>query len=563
MALIKVLRMALIQVFKKTKITATRFYEGGNGMIKTKSKLSAIFFGSITALNIQISVANADNLTVALAAEPTSMDPHYQNLTINNSMATQVYDALVLQDINQNLVPGLAVSWKPVGENTWEFKLRKGVTFHNGAVFSAEDVIATMKRAANVPNSPSSFATFIKGKTFEVIDDFTIQVSTAKPNPFIPNDMSRVSIIDSSFVDATTEDFNTGKAAFGTGPFKLKKWLPGDAIKLSRNDGYWGNVVDWNEVDIKPISDGTTRTAALIAGDVDFIERVPSSDLPTVEKRNGLKVFKSVSNRLLYLTLHMTEKPMRPYVTDKSGNAIASPFMDIRVRQAVSFAINREAIAAKVMDGLSFPAGQFSPKGYIGYNPALTADPHNLKKARALLAEAGYADGFKLTIHGPAGRYTNDTRILEAIAQMLTRVGIETSVETMPASVFFKRFARGGVNKTPEFTVAMSGYANGSGEPSHPLRIFIHTKQKERGYGPGNRNGYSNAEVDKLIEDGRASMNIEAGEKAFLKATEIAMKQYALVPIHHEIATWAGREGISYEHGALDSTFIHNIRLKR
>ena len=134
-----------------------------------------------------------------------------------------------------------------MGENTWEFKLRKGVTFHNGAVFSAEDVIATMKRAANVPNSPSSFATFIKGKTFEVIDDFTIQVSTAKPNPFIPNDMSRVSIIDSSFVDATTEDFNTGKAAFGTGPFKLKKWLPGDAIKLSRNDGYWGNVVDWND----------------------------------------------------------------------------------------------------------------------------------------------------------------------------------------------------------------------------------------------------------------------------------------------------------------------------
>ena len=255
----------------------------------------------------------------------------------------------------------------------------------------------------------------------------------------------------------------------------------------------------------------------------------------------------------------MTEKPMRPYVTDKSGNAIASPFMDIRVRQAVSFAINREAIAAKVMDGLSFPAGQFSPKGYIGYNPALTADPYNLKKARALLAEAGYADGFKLTIHGPAGRYTNDTRILEAIAQMLTRVGIET-VWKQCQRQFFKRFARGGVNKTPEFTVAMELCK----WFWRAIILFVFLSQTKReGIWPGNRNGYSNAEVDKLIEDGRASMNIEAGEKAFLKATEIAMKQYALVPIHHEIATWAGREGISYEHGALDSTFIHNIRLKR
>jgi peptide/nickel transport system substrate-binding protein len=259
----------------------------------------------------------------------------------------------------------------------------------------------------------------------------------------------------------------------------------------------------------------------------------------------------------------MTEEPTRPYVTDNDGNAIASPFMDVRVRKAVSLLINREAISEKVMDGLSFPAGQFSPKGYIGYNSDLKADPYDLKKAKELLAEAGFADGFKLTMHGPAGRYTNDTRILEAIAQMLSRAGIETSVETMPASVFFKRFARGGIDETPEFTVAMSGYANGSGEPSHPLRIFIHTKQKERGYGPGNRNGYSNAEVDKLIEDGRASMDIKAGEDAFLLATEIAMKEYALVPIHHEIATWAAQDEIAYEHGALDSTFIHNISNKK
>ena len=513
----------------------------------------------VSGLALFSSTLMADNLKVALAAEPTSMDPHYQNLTINNSFATQVFNALVLQDVNQNLIPGLASSWTPVDENTWEFKLRPGVKFHNGATFSAEDVVATMKRAANVPNSPSSFGTFIKGKTFEIIDDLTLHVSTEKPYPFTPNDMSRVAIIDSAFENATTEDFNTGKATFGTGPFTFSKWMPGDLIEIKRNDNYWGSAVEWDSITIRPIKDGTTRTAALISGDVDFIERVAPADLPNLEKRDGIKVFRSVSNRLLYLTLHMTDNPIKPYVTDLNDNPIPSPFQDFRMRKAVSLAINRQAISDRVMDGLSSPAGQFSPKGYIGYSPNLNADPYDPSQAKTLMAEAGYGDGFKLTIHGPAGRYANDTRILEAIAQMLSSIGIETSVETMPASVFFKRFARGGPDKKPEFTAAMSGYANGSGEPSHPLRIFIHTKQKERGYGPGNRNGYSNAEVDKMIEDGRASMDIENGEKLFIKATEIAMSEYALLPIHHVVATWAARDGVAYKHGALDSTFLHYI----
>ena len=188
----------------------------------------------VSGLALFSSTLMADNLKVALAAEPTSMDPHYQNLTINNSFATQVFNALVLQDVNQNLIPGLASSWTPVDENTWEFKLRPGVKFHNGASFSAEDVVATMKRAANVPNSPSSFGTFIKGKTFEIIDDLTLHVSTEKPYPFTPNDMSRVAIIDSAFENATTEDFNTGKATFGTGPFTFSKWMPGDLIEIKR-----------------------------------------------------------------------------------------------------------------------------------------------------------------------------------------------------------------------------------------------------------------------------------------------------------------------------------------
>jgi peptide/nickel transport system substrate-binding protein len=259
--------------------------------------------------------------------------------------------------------------------------------------------------------------------------------------------MSRISIIDAAFVDATTEDFNTGVASFGTGPFTFTKWLPGDLLEIKRNDHYWGSAVEWDNIIIRPISDGTTRTAALMAGDVDFIERVSPSDLPILESREGISIFKSVSNRLLYLTLHMTDSPIKPYVTDSNDKPIASPFRDVRMRKAVSLAINRKAIAERVMDGLSAPAGQFSPEGYIGYSNNLKPDLYDPEQAKELISAAGYADGFKLTMHGPAGRYSNDTRILEAIAQMLSRVGIDTSVETMPASVFFKRFARGGPDK--------------------------------------------------------------------------------------------------------------------
>ena len=237
--------------------------------------------------------------------------------------------------------------------------------------------------------------------------------------------------------------------------------MPGDLIEIKRNDTYWGASAEWDNILIRPIKDGTTRTAALISGDVDFIERVPPSDLPNVEGREGLSVFKSVSNRLLYVTLHMTDDPIKPHVTDLNDNPIASPFEDIRVRKAVSLAINRKAIADRVMDGLAAPAGQFSPMGYIGYSKNLKADGYDPDRAKELMVEAGYTDGFKLTMqwasNGPAGRYTNDTRILEAIAQMLSRIGIDTSVETMPASVFFKRFARGGVDKKPEFTAANVG----------------------------------------------------------------------------------------------------------
>jgi peptide/nickel transport system substrate-binding protein len=224
--------------------------------------------------------ADAKDLRMALASEPSSMDPHFHNLTPNNALTAHVFDRLVHFDANQKLIPGLAESWKTIDDKTWEFKLRTGVTWHDGSPFTADDVIATMERAPNVENSPASFGIYIKGKTFTKVDDHTIRITTTAPYPLMPNDLATVAIISRKYgATGKTDDYNTGKAAIGTGPFKFAEFVKADRYVLVRNDAYWGPKPVWTKLIVKPIKAGPARVAALLAGDVDVIEEVPTTDI--------------------------------------------------------------------------------------------------------------------------------------------------------------------------------------------------------------------------------------------------------------------------------------------
>src|SRR5262245_58455305 len=206
----------------------------------------SIGVASALALAALLSSANAAELKVGLAAPPSSMDPHFHNLSPNNSLLSHIFDRLVHQDPNQALIPGLAESWKAVNDTTWEFKLRKGVKFHDGSPFTADDVLCSFKRAPNVPNSPSSFGAALKAKTAEKVDDYTIVIKTQDPQPLLPNDVSSIAIVSKSAgCDAKTEDFNSGKAAVGTGPFKFVEYVPGDRVVMTVNEGYWGGKQIW------------------------------------------------------------------------------------------------------------------------------------------------------------------------------------------------------------------------------------------------------------------------------------------------------------------------------
>ena len=503
--------------------------------------------GTLAAVLISLSAAvSARELTIALASEPSSIDPHFHNLGPNNALARVIFDRLIMPDEKQRLKPGLAVSWKAIDDTTWEFKLRKGVKFHDGSSFTADDVVFTFQRAPDVPGSPSSFGTYLKKKEIVRIDDHTVHIKTPEPYPLMPNDMSTLSIVSRKHGEgANTEDYNSGKATIGTGAYKFVEYVPGDRIVLTRNENYWGDKPEWTEVTLKAIKSGPSRVAALLAGDVDLIEGTPPVDIERLKKNPDVTLSQGISNRVIYL--HMDhDRDDSPFVKAKDGGAIKNPLKDKRVRKAITHAVNRDAIVSRVMEGVAIKAGQLLPDGFFGRSPELQPVKYDPELAKRYLSDAGVGGGFKLTIHGPNDRYINDAKIAEAVAQMLTRVGIDTDVVTMPRSVYFKRASRGGPDGTPEFSFILVGWGSGTGEASSPLRSLLHTYDKSAGFGASNRGRYSNPEVDKLIEQALATVDDAKRQDLLAKATEIAIEDVGIVPLHYQVNTWAARKGIRY-----------------
>ena len=347
-------------------------------------------FAAGLALGALIIPTSAQELKVGLAAEPSAMDPHYHNLTPNNAVLSHVFERLVETDPKNKLIAGLAESWRAVNDTTWQFKLRQGVKWHDGSPFTADDVLFTFERAPNVPNSPSSFAAATRGKSLKKIDDYTVEISTATPYPLMPNDLSNVLIISRKHgAAATTADYNSGKAAIGTGAFKFSKFVPGAAVEVVRNDAYWGKKAAWDKVTFRPITSNPSRVAALEAGDVDLIEDVPPTDIERLNRNPKVTIAQATSRRVIYF--HMDQfRDETPFIKAKDGGAIKNPLRDKRVRQALSKAINRDAIVSRVMQGVAIPAGQLLADGFFGVSPRVQPTAFDLEGAKKLLAEAGY-----------------------------------------------------------------------------------------------------------------------------------------------------------------------------
>ena len=509
-------------------------------MLRTLRSAALVFVACAVAMS-----ANAKDREVAigLQAAITSIDPHYHNLSPNNSLLLHIYEPLVSRDPNGKLIPALAVSWKPLDDLTWEFKLRRNVKFHDGTPFTADDVVATYKRVPNVPNSPSSMATFVKPIVeTKVVDPYTIVFKTAAPHVLLPSDLSGVDIIPKAVAEkAATEDFNSGKAAIGTGPYKFVEYVPNQRVVLKANYGYWGGEEPWDQITFKILSNPTARVAALLSGDVQLIETVPTADIARLSHDKNFVLADKVTNRVIYVHLNQRSDKTVPFVTAKDGTPLdRNPFKDARVRKALSIAINRDAIADRIMEGKAVPAGQLLPDSFFGTSRKLKPPKYDPEGARKLLAAAGYPNGFALTIHGPNNRYINDEKIAQAIAQFYSRAGIDAKVETMPSSVYFTRATKG------EFGYMLLGWGTESNEQGSSLRSLIATNDPSKGMGVTNRAHYSNPVLDKQITDALMTMDDRKREAMIQQAAETAMNDTALIPIHYEVSTWATAKGFRY-----------------
>ena len=485
--------------------------------------------------------ASAANLTIGLSTDVTSLDPHYHNLTPNINLSQHVYGYLVQRNEKEQLEPGLATQWKPVDPTTWEFALRKGVKFHDGSDFTAADVVASINRIPKVPNSPSPFTAYTKQITkVEVVDPFTIRFHTATPYPLMPSDLTQVAIISKASENASTDDFNSGKAANGTGPYKLVRFAKGDRIELERFDGWWGGKTPWDRVTMRLLPQNAARVAALLAGDVDVIESVPTADIARLKQDKRFGMFREVVDRLIYIHLD-SNRDASPFVTDKDGRPLArNPLKDARVRKALSKAIDRKAIVQRVMEGEAVPWGQLVPDFLFGATPNLKVEAFDPEGARKLLAEAGWPDGFGVTLHSPNDRYVNDAKIAQAIAQMWTRIGVPTKVTAMPSATYFPQATE------LKFSTMLLGWSTGTGEASSSLKALLMTFNKDRGFGGTNRGRYSNSKVDAFTEDALQTVD-DVKRAAYLqRATEIVINDTGIIPIHFQVNTWAARNGVTY-----------------
>ena len=496
----------------------------------------------------------AADLVVGLSADVTAIDPHYHNLTPNNAVAAHLFDYLVLRSEKSQPIPGLATEWKAIEPTVWEFKLRRGVKFSDGSEFTAADVVASIDRVPKVPNSPSPFTAYTKQiAKIDVVDPYTIRFRTVSPYPLMPTDLTQIAIVSKGAAGASTEEFNSGKAAIGTGPYKLVRYAKGDRIELVRNDTWWGGRTPWEKVTLRLVTNDAARVAALLSGDVQAIENVPTADVARLKGDKRLAIYRQVSDRLMYVHLD-SDRASTPFVTAKDGKPLdRNPLKDANVRQALSIAVNRPLVVERVMENEAVPAGQLVPDFLFGATKNLKVEKYDPEGARKLLAQAGYPDGFALTLHATNNRYVNDAKIAQALAQMWTRIGVKTDVVAMPSATFFPQAT------DLKFSVLLVGWSTGTGESSSSLKALLMTFNRDRGYGTANRGRYSNGKVDALTEDALATVDDTKREAYLQRAAELAINDTGIIPLHFQVSLWATRDGIAYVPRVDEQTLAHRF----
>ncbi len=478
-------------------------------------------------------VAEAKDVTIGLTSDATILDPQAGEELSSNIMFYHIYDPLVRRDADMQFGPGLAESWTQKDATTWLFKLREGVKFHNGETLKASDVVFTMERLKG--SVMSNLSANIASAT--AIDDLTVEITTPGPYAALPNDLAAILILNEAYVKAVG-DTELGLKPMGTGPYMLTEWVKEDHITLAAFPDYYAGAAKIDTVVFRPITNPATRTAALLTGELDLVQDLAVRDVDRAKSEPGVTVLTQPS--LLNILLAMDVRAKSPTI-DLETN----PMTDHRVREAIARAIDVATIDKVIMNGLATASAQYVPASHVGFVEGADFHamyPFDVARAKELMAEAGYADGFKMTLDATNNRYVNDAQIAQALTSMLAQIGIDLQLNMMPKSNFW------GYIRVPSdnSSFIMSGWDVPSGDAGSMYNALFYSRDKKPGYGEVNRTSYSNAEVDALLDKADSTANMDERDAFLQDATKLLMADIPVIPVHYEQDIYAVHDGITF-----------------
>jgi peptide/nickel transport system substrate-binding protein len=497
--------------------------------------------------------ADARNLRWASQGDAATMDPHSQNETFNNSLSEFVYESLSTRGKKMELVPLLATSWSNPAPTKWIFNLRRGVRFQDGSAFTADDVVFSFNRARE---SGASFKTYaVLAGIPRKIDDYTVEFTTPVPNPVMPDTVASIYIMSRAWCEKNNvvkpQDFKNKEEtyavrnAMGTGAYQLVVWEAGVKILYRQNADWWGiregrfegNV---DTIEYRPIANAATRMAAIKSGQIDFVLDPPVQDVPRLREDKALTVWEGGENRVIFIGFDQARNEL--LYSDVKGK---NPFKDRRVRLALYQAVDINALKTQVMRGLAVPTAiALQDPKLAGVADSLDVRfPLDPARARQLLAEAGYPEGFGFTLTCPNDRYINDEKICVALAGMWARIGLNVKVETMPKSQYFPRAEKRDVS------AYMLGWGGGSSDAIFILKPVMHSRNNE-GAGQANYGDASNEALDQLIDRLEGEMNSVERRKMINQAVKLMQDEVHVIPLHRQVTAWVSRKGVSVVHRA-------------
>jgi peptide/nickel transport system substrate-binding protein len=501
------------------------------------------------ALILAAGSASAQTLRIGYADPVSSLDPQLNNYAGDRSVALHAFESLFNRNDIKTL-PGLAKSWKVIDDKTWQFDLRDDVKWQDGTPLTADDFVFSFERVRNVPGSVAAYTGAVRTvESVSAKDAHTLIIKTRSPNANLVPDIDSIYIVSRHVGEhATSADYNSGKAMVGTGPYKFVSFVPGDRTIFERNNSYWGEKPLWDKVDYRFIANAANRTAALLAGDVDVIDKVSPTDIARLRQDSKVSVYAYQGLRALLIQPSFRKGP-NEFIRDNAGKTLPeNPLRDVRVRKALSLAINRQAIDERIMQGTVTEANQWMPANTFGYNPEIKNIPYDPKEAKALLAQAGFPDGFQLTVHVPGDRYPQAPEAMQAVAQFWTRIGVKVQLEVLPWAVY-----AGKANKN-ELAISVIAWGNGTGEAAYALTNILTTVDGSKGQGASNWGHYSNPLVDQALLASTAEFDEGKRRKILQDAVKVVSDDVGIIPLFHYQNIWAARKGLKVSPAVSDRT---------